>query len=95
MKIKEAEAIIKKANTPRGFRVTFERRERERGVLIGDYFPAGDEPPFDTEEEAWEMARKFAEATTVNEFVNIFVMDSRFNCVNGWRERMLRKYPYQ
>lgn len=93
MKLKEAEAIIKKANTPRGFRVFFDRRCM--GVLIGDYFPAGDEPPFDTEEKAWEMALKFAEATTVSEFVNILVVDSLFNPVKGYNEKMLRKYPYQ
>jgi len=89
MKYSEALEIIE--NNETGFMVSFEVVDGR--VLSSDYFPdkhAG-EKLIPTEEEAWELARKFANATD-NSYVNIYVVDHKFSPVYGYSERKLKKY---
>lgn len=77
-------------NEPTGYMVSFERREH--GVLRSNYFPdkhAG-EPLIKTEEEAWELAERFDNATS---YVNIYVVDQRFVPVDGYKLKELNRYP--
>jgi hypothetical protein len=46
---------------PRGFRVRFERRQGEQ--LVSDFFPSETETLLSSDVMAWELARRFAEAT--------------------------------
>lgn len=76
---------------PKGFRVSFEHREGH--MLASDFFPDRDEAPIETEKEAWQLAAWFAEKAPVN-FVNIYVVNAKtFLPVDGYRERMLRRFP--
>lgn len=89
MKYEEALEIINKKE--RGFMVSFE--VRERSILKSDHFPdkhAG-EPLIPTEEEAWELAEKFARATG-DEVVNIYVVDHTFSPVKGYLSKKLKEY---
>ena len=79
-------------NEPTGYMVSFERREH--GVLRSDYFPdkhAG-EPLIKTEEEAWELAKRFDEATS-DDYVNIYVINQSFVPVNKYDLKKLNRYP--
>jgi hypothetical protein len=99
MKLKEAMALIKSAEKKKpvkkeikGFMVGFEKRED--GMLCSGNFPdkyAG-EKLIKTEEEAWELAKRFAKATDENEYINICVKDSHFRPVAGYYEKTIRRY---
>lgn len=58
--------------------------------LCSDCFLERDEEPIKTEEEAWELARKFAGATTT--CVNIYVVDENYSPVSGCFSKMLKPY---
>jgi hypothetical protein len=74
---------------PVGFLVSFEHADGS--VLRSDCFPdvrAG-EPPIPTEEEAWRIARLFAQVTR-NRCVNIYVIRSDdLRPVMGYRDRKI------
>ena len=92
MKMIDALKIIGNRNDPEGFMVEFERIER--GILTSDHFPdkhAG-EPLIKTEEEAWELARKFAENTSEKDYVNVYVIKQDFYPVEGYEKKVLRRY---
>jgi len=63
MELKEAMKIIGEGwvQRPKGFRVRFERREG--GQWVSDSFPSESETPFTSDVMAWELARRFAEAS--------------------------------
>jgi hypothetical protein len=86
MKMQEALAIINKTN---GYMVTFEWVKD--GLLTSDYFPDKDlgDILFATEDKAWEWAQKFADKTW-GRCVNIYVIDSVFQPVLGYKERTIR-----
>jgi hypothetical protein len=87
MKLQEALDIINK----KGFMVSFEKRDGS--ILRSDHFPdkhAG-EKLISTEEEAWELANKFANATDET-YVNIYVIDSTFSPVKNYIKYILRRY---
>lgn len=84
--------IYQEGKDPKGFMVKFEHKID--GTLRGSQFPdkhAG-EPLIKTEEEAWELARKFAESLP-QDYVNIFVVKEDFCPVEGYEEKILKKYP--
>jgi hypothetical protein len=70
MKLKEALDLIE---ADKKFRVHFEWIKGT--TLHGDYFPDNNEDPLVTEEEAWELAKKFARATK-GQTCNIYVIDA-------------------
>ena len=76
----------------RGFMVNFELRQ---GCgLLGEYFPdchAGEEL-FETEEIAWEIARRFADAMQ-GQAVNVYVIGPGFSPVAGYEKKTIRAYP--
>jgi hypothetical protein len=75
-----------------GYMVSFEWRKN--GFLIGDHFPeknAGEKLIKD-EETAWTLAQKFSRKM-IDEVVNVYVIDSKFRPVKGYREKILNKYP--
>ena len=87
MKIEEAKSIINKVEG-NGYMVTFERAEK--GLLYSDHFPdkhAGEEL-IPTRGEAWTMAAQFAE-NTKGKYVNIYVVDSGFMPVNGYKDNII------
>ncbi len=89
MKIEEALKIIEDHES--GFMISFELREGR--LLKSDYFPdkhAG-ELLIKTEEEAWELAERFADATDES-YVNIYVIDHTFSPVTRYSEKVLKKY---
>lgn len=89
MKMSKALAVIAAGELDPGFMVHFERRED--GLLVTDYFPdkhAG-EPMIATEEEAWELAQKFA-AATVDRCVNVYVVGANFSPVKGYEGRKIK-----
>lgn len=79
MKMREAMAVINGQPEPVGYQVSFERVCGS--VLVGDYFPANNEPPIPTEEEAWDLARKFA-AVTYGQCVNLYVTEDHLPVAN-------------
>ena len=82
MKMQDALDIIEKKE--KGFMVHFEKREGH--LLKSDYFPdkhAGEEL-ISTEDEAWELAVKFAKSTSPAEIINIYVIDNNFNPVKDY-----------
>lgn len=81
MRLKDAMEMINDAE--KGFRVHFE--VREDGVLKSDYFPDKDEDLFETEIEAWELARRFANACEKKKsnVVNVYVIDHNFKPVSS------------
>lgn len=84
MRIAEAKEIIKVTG---GYRVSFERVSGS--LLLGDHTPDRDEPPFATEDEAWEFAEKLAKATRGN-FVNFSVIRATdFTPVPNYRARYI------
>lgn len=72
-----------------GYMIHFERIE---GKLLHAYYfpdkPAGEELIYD-EEEAWELATRFA-AQTIGECVNIYVIDNQFRPVSGYMKRKIK-----
>lgn len=88
MKMQEAEKIMEHGLAKPGFMVSF---ERVVGVVLhGDYFPdvRSGEPPIATEEEAWQIAQKFA-AKTRGKYVNIYVVTTGFDPVPGYECRKI------
>jgi hypothetical protein len=87
MKMNEALEIIN--SKPKGFMVTFEWAKD--GMLTSDHFPDknGGEKLILNEEEAWDLARKFAKKT-LDKCVNIYVVDDEFNPVPLYKERTIR-----
>ena len=86
MKYYEALKIINEGLNP-GFMVHFEWKKG--GMLYSDYFPdkhAG-EKLIESEEEAWELAKRFARKT-VGKCVNIYVIKgSDFTPVDGYKNK--------
>jgi hypothetical protein len=102
MKMKEAMALIKKSEKEKsekekkkakelqGFMVHFEKKEGH--ILASGYFPdkhAG-EKLIKTEDEAWELASRFAKATSPNEYVNIYVVDNQWRPVGHYTTKGIR-----
>jgi hypothetical protein len=89
MKFQEALDIINKKE--KSYMVSFE--VRERGFLRSDYFPDkhADELLIPTEEEAWDLAERFAKATG-SDVVNIYVIDNTFSPVKGYDKKKLKSY---
>ena len=95
--MKEAKAIItnglkeKVKKEKMGFRVHFEKKEGH--ILASGYFPDKGEPLIKTEDKAWELAHKFAKATSEKEYVNIYVINGvNFVPVGGYASKAFRKY---
>jgi hypothetical protein len=88
----EAHRIIDKFER-KGFMVSFERKGRGKGMLFSDHFPDKHlgEPLIETEEEAWEWAKRFSSATN-DDYVNIYVVDINFNPVPGYSDKKLKPY---
>jgi len=83
--------------SPTGYRVGYEHtdgRIRTTSAFPDFTGPNGGEPAFETLEQAWDMAYKFA-ATAPNDernrYCNITVVDGRFNNVS---DVMLRKHDW-
>lgn len=88
MRMKDAKALMAQAA---GYRVHFEKRER--GMLCGDHFPEGDEPPIADEEDAWKLAAAFAEVDP-RTYVNVYVVSALdWVPVDGFDIRKLNTYP--
>lgn len=91
MEMKDAENIMNNdpVNLLGGFMVSFERVMG--GMLHSDHFPdkRGGEDLIETEEEAWILARKFAEKTKGSS-VNIYVIGDNFIPVNGYEEKYIK-----
>jgi len=91
MKMQEALDIINSC-PPKGFMVAFEKIDGY--ILRSDHFPdkhAG-ESLIPTEEEAWELAGRFADKTK-NSCVNFYVIKHDFTPVEGYKNRKIRDYP--
>ena len=86
MEMKEVVRTIEKVINPKGYRVSFERKEGN--FLISDHFPDKDEPLIDTESEAWILARTFARST-VGKCVNIYVVNDNYTPVAGYRDKII------
>lgn len=86
MKFDEAMDIIKGSSNKSGFMVHFERVEGS--MLVSDYFPEKHqgEKLIETEDEAWRLARKFAQKTT-GRYVNIYVIDEHFYPVKEYKNK--------
>jgi len=72
----------------KGYMVSFERKRD--GFLDSHVFPeklAGEEL-IKTEEEAWDLARQFADATK-GRCVNIYVVDNNFSPVAGYENKKI------
>lgn len=89
---KEELKITGKNEEQKGFMVEFEHRIH-RTLLKSGHFPDKHVGAslIETEEKAWELARKFAEILP-QEYVNIFVIKEDFRPVEGYEEKKLRKY---
>lgn len=88
MKMHEAMRIIRDVK-PKGYMVSFERSDGR--FLTSDYFPdkhAG-EPLIETEEEAWELAQRFA-ANTTGRYVNVYVVDRNFAPVPNYKQKIIK-----
>ena len=88
MKYQEAlEIINNKINA--GFMVEFEWVKS--GILHSDHFPDKHvgEKLIETEEEAWELARKFA-SKTKGKCVNIYVIKNNFTPVEKYKLRLIK-----
>lgn len=83
MKMKDALEMINAKSTS-GFMVSFEWIEGS--ILRGDHFPDkhAREKLIETENEAWDLARKFADATK-GKTCNIYVIKNDFVPVNGYK----------
>jgi hypothetical protein len=80
--------IINDGEKLKGFRVHY-REEKDTDPL---FFPSklAREVPIKTEEEAWELAEKFA-AKTVGRFNDIYVVTQDCIAVKGYKEKTLNK----
>lgn len=89
MKMWEAMDIINKKDKEYGFMVSFEHAGD--GFLRSDHFPDkhASEKLIPTEEEAWELAHRFARQTK-DKCVNIYVIDQNFSPVNGYKTRKIK-----
>ena len=89
MKFAEVLEIIKKNDIDIGYMVSFKRKVGS--LLFSDYFPeklAG-EKLFETEDEAWEYAKKFANATK-GTCVDIYVIKGdTFAPVEGYQRQLI------
>jgi len=91
MKIKEAVAIMNgHQETQEGFLVHF--FEKLKGALLRRHFPdiKSGEKLIETEEKAWELARKFTDTTSDEKFVHIYVTDQHHCPVNGYKQKQFR-----
>lgn len=89
MKLKEAMSIIDEKE--KGFMVHFDVSDGR--VKYSDYFPdkhAG-EKLIKTEEEAWDLAKRFANAAPDN-YNNIYVIDNNFSPVFDYDSKKLKRY---
>ena len=89
MRLSEALKIINSKEEPKGFMVSFEHKDG--GILRADHFPdkhTGEEL-IKTEDEAWELAKKFA-AKTKGKCINIYVIDENFSPVPGYEFKEIR-----
>lgn len=93
MKMQDAMKII--IDHESGFMVNFEKisNDGEGSIMKSDYFPDrhADENLIKTEEEAWELARRFADAVNPKEYVNIYVIDQTFSPVKGYTNKELNR----
>jgi len=83
MKYEEALKIINEGMSS-GFMVSFEWKIG--GILRSDYFPdkyVGEEL-IESEKEAWILAKRFANSTK-GKCINIYVIDSNFTPVEGYK----------
>lgn len=89
MKYEEAMSIID-ANKQKGYMISFEKLDGH--ILVSDHFPDPHEGEelIKTEEKAWELAKKFANATD-NSYVNIYVTDESFSPVAGYDKKILKR----
>ncbi|MFH1648574.1 MAG: hypothetical protein ABIA11_02500 [Patescibacteria group bacterium] len=87
MKMSEANKIIERGPSLKGYRVSFEKKTR--ALLFSNYFPEDDEPMIPTEDEAWEIAQKFAEKSR-GIYVNIYITDQSYNPVKGYQTKIIR-----
>ncbi len=88
MKMSEAMEVIEGKWELAGYMVSFSHAGD--GFLRSDHFPdkhAG-EKLIPTEIEAWRLANSFA-AATKGRCVNIYVVDSRFCPVNGYKDKLI------
>jgi hypothetical protein len=85
MKMEDAKKIMEQKI---GFYVTFEIIDG--AVLTSDHFPENTEELIPTEEEAWDLAQKFA-SKTQRKCVNIYVLDQDFRPVISYSSRMLNR----
>ena len=91
MKLQEALDIIENSKKE-WFMVAFEKRDRS--MLTSGHFPdvhAG-EAGIETEDEAWDLARKFAAATKALEYVNIYVIGKDFAPVADYNRHKMHAY---
>jgi len=87
MNLRDAEAIIEeRERRAQEFIVCFERLEGS--ILCSDCVPAGDEPKFKSESEAWSFARKLAMATR-GRLVNFYVACSDWRPVDGYKSKYI------
>ena len=88
MKYAKALAITKrKRPLHSGFRVAFESSDRSFSGRA--FFPDDDEEYFETEKQAWAMAKKFA-AMSEGTYKNIYVVDKDSNAVKGYEAKMIK-----
>ena len=87
MKMSVANKIIEQGPSLKGYRVSFEKKEG--ALLFSDYFPEEDELMIPTEDEAWEIAQKFAEKSH-GTYVNIYITDQDYNPVKGYQTKRIR-----
>ena len=88
MKYYEALKIINEGLNP-GYMVHFEWKKG--GMLHSDYFPekSANEKLIESEEEAWDLARKFA-SKTVGKCLNIYVIrGDNFTPVSGYENKKI------
>lgn len=79
------------ANNKKGFMVSFEKSNGS--ILASDHFPdkhAG-EALIKTEKEAWKLAKRFADSTDKDTYVNIYVTDHTFSPVKNYDKFIIRK----
>jgi hypothetical protein len=87
MRKSTTDRLINTTKTPRKYRVAFE--EVVGDLLHGHSVPDLDEPPFDSETEAWTYARELAAATR-QKFVNFYVIDAdTYTPVEGYQRQYI------
>jgi hypothetical protein len=86
MRLKTAKNLIaankrRKKSPTNGYRISFEIRER--GFLIGEFFPDRDEPPIKTKNAADDLAKEFAKLNK-ERYVNVHICHTDFSPVEGY-----------